>query len=219
MDRYHEACRAAHRILDMIEELELDWTNPHTIIDAFDYYNRPEGMEYSYGASRMVIWDEYCDYVVKIALDERYEKLCQHEVEVYQAAEKEGLEDNFAWCACYIEPCMDSDFYHCGVYVMEYVDCDEDAAYDSAWKYGYETYCRERGLDSTNYNSVSDFDNWNCAEDEEMILDYIESFMDGEKLKAFCVFMMKWWINDIHQANVGFKGGRMVLTDYAGWNW
>ena len=25
--------------------------------------------------------------------------------------------------------------------------------------------------------------------------------------------------NDIHQANVGFKGNRMVLVDYAGWNW
>ena len=167
----------------------------------------------------MVIWDDdYCDYVIKIALDEKYEKLCQHEVEVYEAACKEGLEKEFAWCMCYSNP-VKYEGYVPGIYVMEYVDCDEDAAYDSAWTHGYKEYCYQRGLDSSNYDAADDFNDWCEAEPDDMLLDYMESLMAPEYRRAFEIFMCKWWITDIHEQNVGFKGNRMVMVDYAGWNW
>ena len=105
LNRINQAARAADRILEMIDCAGLDITNPSSIINYANYSNMPDYMQFSYGASRLAIWDtEYCDYVIKVALDEQYEKYCQHEVEVYEAAVKEGLADNFAWCMCYAQP-------------------------------------------------------------------------------------------------------------------
>ena len=225
MDRYlnriNEAAMAADRIINMVESAGFDITNPYSIIDNADYTNTPADMRYSYGASRLVIWDEdYCDYVVKIALNESYEKYCQHEVEVYEAAVKEGLADSFAWCMCYAEPCMNDDFYNPGIYVMEYVDCNEDCNADAVWEYGYNQYCSERGLDSSNYDHADEYNNWSYdGVDEELTLDYVESYVPGELIRAFVVFMSKWHITDIHTSNIGYIGNRIVMLDYAGWNW
>ena len=222
LNRINQAARAADRILEEIECAGFDITDPSSIINYANYSNMPDSLTFSYGASRIAIWDEdYCDYVIKIALDEKYEKYCQHEVEVYEAAIKEGLADNFAWCMCYAEPIYDDDgeYDAPGIYVMEYVDCNEDDVEDTTWKYGYEQYCSLNGLDSSDYNSADAYNDWNQGETEEMVLDYMESLMSPEYRRAFEVFMCKWWITDIHTQNVGFKGSNMVIVDYAGWNW
>lgn len=221
LSREFEAHIAAERIIDMVRSAGFDITNPYSIINA-DWSMFPDDMRFGYGASRLVIWDEdYCDYVIKIALHEDYEKYCQHEVDIYEAAAKEGLADKFAWCCCYSEPERCGDMYMPGIYVMEYVDCDEDAVYDSAWVYGYKSYCEMKGIDSSNYDHAEEYNNWNwrAADDNEMIMDYLEGQVSEEKIRAFNVFMAKWQITDIHSQNVGFKGNRMVMVDYAGWNW
>lgn len=213
------AWAAAYRIVDALESAGVDLTDAIGIARGTYYEYMPSDIQYASGASRVAIWDECCDFVIKIAFSKNYEKYCQHEVEVYAAAVKEGLEDNFAWCVCYQEPEECEDDYRPGIYVMEYMECDEEAVRDSAWKYGYESYCRERGLDSSNYDHAEDYDDWNWNEDNEMVLDYIEAQMDEETRRAFCVFMMKWQVSDIHEGNCGFKNNRMVIVDYAGWNW
>ena len=64
-----EAFMAAERIIDMVRSAGFDITDPYSILNA-DYSMFPYDMEYSNGASRLVIWDsDYCDYVIKIALD------------------------------------------------------------------------------------------------------------------------------------------------------
>lgn len=223
LNRINEAAIAADRIINMVECAGFDITDPNSILSYPNYMNMPEGMQYAYGASRIVIWDEdYCDYVIKIALDEKYEKYCQHEVEVYEAAVKEGLADNFAWCMCYAEPIYDDngEYDAPGIYVMEYVDCNEDDVEDTTWKYGYEQYCSLNGLDSSDYNSADAYNDWNQGDTEDMVLDYMESLMSSEYRRAFEVFMCKWWITDIHSQNVALKpDGNMVIIDYAGWNW
>ena len=223
LNRINEAAMAADRIINMVESAGFDLTNPNDMLTYPNYMNMPEGMQYAYGASRLVIWDEdYCDYVIKIALDEKYEKFCQHEVEVYEAAVKEGLADTFAWCMCYAEPQYDDngEYDAPGIYVMEYADCNEDVNYDEIWKYGYKQYCSEMGLDSSSYDYAEDYNEWNCCEeDSELVLEYIESQMSDEQRRLFNVFMMKWWINDIHNCNIGYIGNRIVILDYAGWNW
>lgn len=214
-----EAFMAAERIIDMVRSAGFDISDPYSILNA-DYDMFPYDMEYSNGASRLVIWDsDYCDYVIKIALDQKFEKFNQHEVEVYREAVKEGFADNFAWCTCYQEPMICDDWYVPGIYVMEYVDCDEEAVSDSAWIYGYKSYCAMKGIDSSNYDHAEEYNEWNWCEDDDMVLEYIEAHIDEEKRKAFNVFMAKWWITDIHSLNVGFKGNRMVMVDYAGWGW
>ena len=222
LNRINQAAMAADRIIDMLEYAGFDLTDPNSIISYPNYMNMPGSMTYAYGASRIAIWDEdYCDYVVKIALDEKYEKFCQHEVEVYEAAIKEGLADTFAWCMCYAEPQYndEGEYEVPGIYVMEYVDCNEDVNSDEIWKYGYSQYCKERGLDSSSYDYADDYDEWNCEEDDGLVLDYVESQMNDEQRRLFNVFMMKWWISDIHNQNIGHIGNRVVILDYAGWNW
>ena len=222
LNRINQAAMAADRIINTLECAGFDITDPNSIISYPNYMNMPGDMRYAYGASRIAIWDEdYCDYVVKIALDEKYEKFCQHEVEVYEAAIKEGLADTFAWCMCYAEPQYndEGEYEVPGIYVMEYVDCNEDVNSDEIWKYGYSQYCKERGLDSSSYDYADDYDEWNCEEDDELVLEYVESQMNDEQRRLFNVFMMKWWISDIHNQNIGHIGNRIVILDYAGWNW
>ena len=221
VNKINEAFMAATRIVNMVESAGFNITDPFSIINYATSSNTPDEMRYSYGASRLVIWDDdYCDYVIKIALHEGYEKYCQHEVDIYNAAVKEGFADKFAWCACYAEPCLDEDFYNPGIYVMEYVDCNEDEVEDTTWKYGYEQYCSLNGLDSSDYNSADAYNDWNQGDTEDMVLDYMESLMSPEYRRAFEVFMCKWWITDIHSQNVALKpDGNMVIIDYAGWNW
>jgi len=211
---------AADRIINMVECAGFDLTDPYTIINSY-HNDLPYEMEYSYGASRLVIWDnDYCDYVIKIALNEKYEKFCQHEVEVYAAAVKEGLEDSFAWCAQYSKSYGSGDGYVPGIYVMEYADCNEDVNIDEVWKYGYSQYCKERGLDSSSYEYASEYNEWSYdGVDEDLTLEFIESQLSEEQKRAFNIFMMKWWITDIHTMNIGYLGGRAVIIDYAGWNW
>lgn len=217
MDRQLEACLAAERIVNAVQSAGFDLSDPQSIIHNA-WSNLPDGIQYAYGASRLVLWDEdYCDYVVKIALDPDYEKYCQREVEVYAAAVQEGLADSFGWCMCYAEPDWGNDMP--GIYVMEYLDCNEDEVADDAWTYGYKEYCRSHGLDDSNYDNADEYNDWNC-EDEGMYLDYFESEMDRDYLRAFEVFLCKWRITDLHNANFSCgKPSEMKIVDYAGWGW
>lgn len=221
INKTNEAYVAAERIIDMVKSAGFDITNPYSIINA-DWSMLPADMMFNYGASRLVIWDEdYCDYVIKIPLKADYEKYCQHEVEIYNAAVKEGLADSFAWCACYAEPTYtDGKIDTSGIYVMEYVYCDGDTNSDDVWIYGYQQYCSERGLDSSSYDYADEYNEWSYnGVDEDLTLDYVESYIPGELIRAFVVFMSKWHITDIHTENIGRIGNRVVMLDYAGWNW
>ena len=104
-DRQFEAFIAAQRIMDMIDSVGIDLSDPRYFVESGGWnYELPDDFMWANGASRLVIWDgDYCDYVVKIPLNECDEKYCKREVEIYNAAIKEGLSDHFAWCTCYSE--------------------------------------------------------------------------------------------------------------------
>ena len=221
MDRYLVACHAAERIIEAVECAGLDLTDPHSIIDTC-WEGMVGSINYAYGASRLVLWDEdYCDYVIKIPLDSYYEKYCQQEVAIYESAVKEGVADSFAWCSCYAEPTYaDGEIDAPGIYVMEYLDCNEDEVYDDAWLLGYRENCSSRGLDSSNYDNADEYNDWNEGEDADMVLDLLESDMSYEYRRAFEVFMRKWKITDIHSGNVSnIYNGHRKIVDYAGWGW
>jgi len=51
-------------------------------------------------------------------------------------------------------------------------------------------------------------------------LDYFESEMDRDYLRAFEVFLCKWRITDLHQGNFSIGSpSEMKIVDYAGWGW
>lgn len=213
--REFEAFMAAKRIINVVESAGFDLSDPDTIIhDGW----LPNDLQFAYGASRLVIWDEdYCDYVIKIARGKCFEKYCKREVEVYAAAAEEGLQDSFGWCMCYSEPIEEADNYVPGIYVMEYLDCNEEEVYDDAWVYGYKEYCRSRGLDDSNYDNADNYDDWK-QDDAGLVLDLLESSMDNKYRRAFEIFMCKWEITDIHNANISSSYPRKIV-DYAGWGW
>ena len=106
------------------------------------------------------------------------------------------------------------------IYVMEYLDCNEDEVADDAWTYGYKEYCRSHGLDDSNYDNADEYNDWNCDEDECMYLEYFESEMDSDYLRAFEIFISKWRITDLHNANFSCGSpSQMKIVDYAGWGW
>lgn len=220
INRINEACMAAERIINAVECAGYDLSDPDTIIHD-GWGGLPNDLQYAYGASRLVIWDEdYCDYVIKVALGKSFEKYCKREVEVYAAAVKEGLQDSFGWCMCYSEPVEEEENYVPGIYVMEYLDCNEDEVYDDAWCHGYKEYCRSHGLDASNYDNASQYDNWNEGDDSDLVLDLLESNMSNEYRRMFEVFMCKWKITDIHQGNIScLCDGHRKIVDYGGWDW
>lgn len=219
MDRITEAFEAAKRIVDMVEDFGLNITDPEDIINSYAEGIHPSGMYCDWGASRLVIWDDDCDFVIKIARDEVYEKYNRREVEIYTAAVQENIERNFAWCACYCEPCEDDDFYNPGIYVYEYLEHDRDKIDDEVWVYGYKEFCSENGYNSDSYEYASEYNSWRTEDEEDEALDYFMSDMDMREREAFYIFFRKWHINDVHLGNYSWRGNCMVIHDYAGWNW
>lgn len=218
MDRRAEAFDAARRILETLEEAGLNYTNPGQLYD--DNRNcMPAGLQIACGVTRLVIWDEYCDYVIKIAFTDLYEKYNKHEVEVYAAAVEEGLEENFAWCDCYIQPCESDDFWSAGVYVMEYLDGNSEEVSDRAWDYEYKQYCEEHDYDSSSYDYADDFNDWYYDDEDQSLMNFFLSQVENKVACKIGKFISKFNINDLHCGNFLFRGDRLVICDYAGYGW
>ena len=217
IDRTTIAFHAAERILEELESAGINYTDLESLYNVYNVL--PEGMYMTSGASRFVFWDMNFDYVIKIAKCEEYERYNKREVEVYSAAVDEGLESNFAWCACYIPSCEDDDFYNPGVYVMEFLDGSDEEVSDSAWDYGYKQYCEERGLDSSSYDHADDYNDWSYDEDNETLMEFFLSQMDSKEAYEMDKFISKFHINDLHSSNYLFRNDSLVICDYAGWGW
>lgn len=215
MNRTVEAFTAAQRIMDKLELAGFDAFNPTDIKD--NGYNLPDDMHYNWGASRVVVWDDECDYVIKIARGPFDEKYNVHEVEVYAAAVEEGLEETFAWCACYIEPVDYGDVSVPGIYVMEFLEGDEEDISQRAYDCGLNNYCETHGITYPTSDTCDDYER-TVNEDEE-IMELVESTMPQHKRGLFERFLIDWNVSDIHCGNVLFRNDTYVICDYAGYGW
>lgn len=217
MEQKYYAFKAAERIINCVEEAGFDVFDPNSIING-DWNLAREYFNLAYGASRLVIWDEVYDYVIKVAFD-GYEKYNQHEVEVYQSAVACGFEKEFGWCDCIIEPVYEGDKVIVpGIYVMEFLDGNEEEVLDSAYDYGYKRFCESRGLDSSTYQYTDDYDEVR-EDDMDELMDCFVSYIDNDKRGKFERFLCDHHVNDIHNGNVLFRNNKMVICDYAGWGW
>jgi hypothetical protein len=101
MDRFTEAYNRISKLMEILYHCDFNIDDPWSI----EHIDLPSNIHYEMGATRLVVWDEdNRDYVAKIALTDEDEKYCVHEVELYNAAVKAGLEAHFGWCAeiyCY----------------------------------------------------------------------------------------------------------------------
>lgn len=205
MDKTFQAFAAAQRLLDAVECAGYNLFSYRDIDSIISYGQTyfPSFMHCDWGASRLVIWDDEYDFVIKVAIDKKSEKYNQHEVEVYAAAEKEGLQNNFGWCKCFIEPEGDEP----GIYVMEFLGDGEDS-----WDNYVVTEFRKETGDNNSEIDVYDM------EDEEVIR-YFTLSMSEKEAAAFRVFTQMWNVTDLHTGNIRHCGNRFVFCDYAGWNW
>ena len=211
MDRFTEAYNRIHMIMEILDYAGFDINDPWS----FESLDVPE-LWFATGATRLVIgMNDYPDYVAKIALTEEDEKYNIHEVELYQAAEREGLGEHFGWCA---------EIYDYGarsVYAMEYLDCNYEEMDSESYEWGYERYCAEENLDSANADSQEAFENyfWSSGSCNSLVLDWFEDKLTGLVAAKFDRFVCDHDIKDIHPGNCGRRNGQLVLCDYAGYGW
>lgn len=211
MDRFTEAYNRIHMIMNILDHAGFDINDPWS----FESLDVPE-LWFATGATRLVVgMNDYPDYVAKIALTEEDEKYNVHEVELYQAAEREGLGEHFGWCA---------EIYDYGarsVYAMEYLDCDYDQIDCESYQWGYENYCYEQDLDVNTEDSREAYEDyfWKSGTYDNLVLDWFEDKLLKPIVAKFDRFVYEHDINDIHASNVGYRGNTLVLCDYAGYGW
>ena len=220
MNRTTEAFMAAQRIIKTMRDAGFedlrDLISPVRTIDVPDY------IQWESGATRLVIWDDECDYVIKIALESFYEKYNKHEVDIYKDAEKEGFADMFGWCELYLPPHGEKEHYVPGVYVMEFLEGCEDDVIDSSYERGYKEFCKLNELDESEIDSRNLYEEYrseNNVEEEDEIMELLVEGMSVSETYDFNSFLYNNDVNDLHSGNVLMKGGRFVICDYAGYGW
>ena len=221
IDKKTIAMMAADRIL---ESVGLDFTTQEEV----DYFMNtqinylPDYLNYANGASRLTIWDDYCDFVVKIPLIYECEKYNDAEVGTYRNAKREGVEEFFAWCDWYREPTNSYDDYVPGIIVMEYADCDEGSIQDEAITHGYKEYLASMGADfgEVGFEYYSAYnEEYRTEDNQEEILQYLSADVDMSLEHRLNEFIFDYGVNDIHYGNIGRLGESIIIVDYAGWGW
>lgn len=142
------------------------------------------------------------NYVVKFDLSD--EKYTEKELENYEYAVDEGLEDYFA------EIHRGGNFYGIDYYVMEQVKCDEDRSSSEM----YLAYCEAKDIDSEDEESVDEY----CYQSsEEILYTFIENVYGEKVANRINDFCINHDINDIHNGNIGYLNDKPIIIDYAGY--
>ena len=158
-----------------------------------------EGVRLCSGVSRCAIVDDNYDWVVKFDIDEHH--YCEREIQLYNAAEREGIECCLPQCA----------------YIGTYVDnC-------SGWEWDLYAYRKATHYEShsLNLHETSSLDRYSGSplmeRSPSMAFDLLCDWGDEifYKLSRFCEAND---INDLHNGNVGYICGHLVLIDFAGYN-
>ena len=212
MNRFDEAYIEADTIMQKLFANGFDIHNPFSIGE-IGVWNI--GLNYGCGASRIVVWDDNLDYVVKIPIGYGDERYCVHEVELYEKAVECGLASHFAWCDCL------GEYDGRNVYVMERLDCNENMFEDLTYTWRYESYCEEKNLDPDDERSRQKYSHyfWDFYCDDDLVLEWFLSQFSEKISSQVRAFINRWQINDIHAGNMGYRGSQPVLCDYAGFGW
>ena len=212
MDRLEAATIRATDIMTKLYDAGWDKLYSWSIEDI----DLPLELDYSSGASRIVIWDNsHPDFVIKLGISEEDDKYSRREVELYKAAVESGVESQFGWCA-YI-----GDFNGREVFAMEFLQCSYDDFADESYQWGYKKYCIEQDMDINSEYARRKYSKyyWDTDYRDDVIIEWFEAQLTKNSAAAFDHFIYEYKIDDIHPGNVARRGTEVVLCDYAGWNW
>ena len=193
-----------------------EFYDDNSLIGFFERGDYSDSIHYAYGASKIVVWDDMCDYVMKISKTDKDDQYCKKEAEVYDEACKWGAEDAFAWCA---EIYPAGVFGNRGIYAMEYVDCNECEINDCSYDYAFHNYCDNEGLDPTDDEVIDKYNDyfWRYEDDLDTLWDWATDGWSSYVRWVVYKLIDKFNLNDFHAGNWGFIGNKVVLVDYSGW--
>lgn len=157
----------------------------------------------NYGATKLVIMSsEANNWVFKIPFKNCKCNYCQMEVDIYERACKENIEEFFA--PCYFLEKYDS----VDIYVMERADLSYNNLYSDLY----------RRLSDEGRSDEEVEDIMMEVEDESGYVEWLfPYYMDYDKFETFTDFLENADINDLHSGNIGYIGDRVVLIDYSGY--
>ena len=196
------------------EDLDCEWKD-------YDNAANDLGIWTACGATKYVIGDDNCDYIIKFCPREEGYDYCAREVEIYEEAKEHGYGDKFAWCAHLFEYDF-NEYTSLDVYVMEWCQCSYDMIDDEMDDWHYTRFCSSNGItkgDDDAYERYTDSRD-NCDETySERMLEWAFDCWGGEYSSSsdFVIFMRNMFINDIHAGNWGWCNNRLVLVDYSGY--
>lgn len=170
--------------------------------------NRKLDFFFSFGASKMVLWEDEMPYVLKIPfLNDVDRDYCKIEIDNYKKAEKiPEIAECFAWCDYLFE------LFGFPIYIMEKANCDEGEISEQAYSSAYEATCEYESVDEEKFSE--DFYYWSDIEQMENLLCDEWTWRVFDKFLHFCE---KNNINDRHTGNWGYIGDRLVIVDYSGY--
>lgn len=178
------------------------------------------------GETKVVFWNDRCDVVIKIPfLFYEYEDgmrswldHCACEARNYELARREGLDGLFASCI----KLMDFEFDDAvlPVYMMEYLECDEESINESC-EIVFEQHYRDevpmREDDDAGEYEDEMWDTYNDVDTKDIVEALLIESWGEDTYCKFSQFCQRNLINDIHQGNIGECPCGFKIVDYSGY--
>ena len=238
-------------ILDNMLQNSLFWDTflqaPVGMNDAegsIDDISFPENLHMRFGISRACLIDDNYDYVVKFDMEsDMYgDSLCQREVELFDKAKANSL-DNYFTEAVYLGTYQKTINFYKMTTIEHYIDwIDYDpAAFDLKFMNSEEKFGNIESITiqlplyayprATAYSyTVFNIEDSVTLEEEarslssplrkrglQLAMEFI--YLYGmEQYEKLTKFLFEQEINDLHRGNVGCLNGRFVIIDFAGYH-
>ena len=155
----------------------------------------------SYGETKCVIMGDN-GWVYKIPFARRVTNYCAEEVEIYEKAVKEKLDQFFA--PCYFLEKIDE----LEVYAMAAAEVDAEELYS-------DLYHRLSSEGRSNEEATCILEE---VEDNSEYVEWLFPYYAGSvDFDRFLEFLSDEGINDLHSGNIGYIDGNVVLIDYSGY--
>ena len=185
--------------------------------DGYDFLAE-EGVQFNAGCSKIVIYDDHCDYVLKVATD-TLDDYCGTEAKIYADAVKLGVDSCFAQCTklmTYAEGHREWD-----IYMMEFCECGYDMVAEKTDNFQYRSYLAKTGKPDTRETEEEFYEKYDTSDGQctsGMIAYAIDCWrLPLAKLEVLLKLLAEYRVNDLHCGNWGYIDGQLVLVDYSGY--
>lgn len=161
------------------------------------------------GCTKGVIISDNLNYVIKVPFLADHEiDYCAKEVQVYQKAIEEGIEEFFAPSYCI------GTYKDVPIYIMEKAEIDGVRLKEL----GVDIYRKTHKVKKDSYDDWEIYDNHFSGYENRRLVKYLFNYYysNPAKVDKLLSFLDKEYINDIHAYNIGLHDNKTILIDYSG---